>query len=139
MPQTIRDVMTSNPVTIETSGSVLDLARLMRDNDTGAVIVLDNGKVSGIATDRDIALRAVAEGKDPSSCTVGDVATTGATTVAPDTSLDQAINLMKTEAIRRLPVVENDKPVGIVSLGDLAIEGRGEEALDDISAAPSNN
>ena len=139
MPQTIRDVMTSNPITIETSGTVVDLARLMRDNDTGAVIVLDNGKVSGIATDRDIALRAVAEGKDVNSCTVGDVCTTGATTVAPDTSLDQAISLMKSEAIRRLPVVENDKPIGIVSLGDLAIEGRGEEALDDISKAPANN
>lgn len=139
MAQTVREVMTKDPVTIEAEETVTELARRMREADAGAIVVLENGTVSGIATDRDIVVRVVAEEKAPKDTRVAEFFTRDVTTVGPDTSVDQAIDLMRTQAIRRLPVVEGGRAVGIVSLGDLAIEGEGERALADISAAPSNN
>lgn len=137
MANTVAEVMTRNPATIETDQSVQQAAALMRDNDTGAIIVLSGGTVTGIVTDRDIAVRCVAEGGDVgapvSSCCSMEIST-----VAPDTSLEQAVQLMRSNAIRRLPVVEGDSAVGIVSIGDLAIERDGDSALADISAAAGN-
>ena len=135
MATTVSDVMTRNPETIEVSEPVVEAARRMRDADTGDVIVLDSGRVVGILTDRDITVRVVAEDKDLSTpvgeaCSAADLQTVG-----PDTSLDQAVQLMRSNAIRRLPVVENDQAVGILSLGDLAIELDEDSALADISAA----
>ena len=135
MATTVSDVMTRNPETIELSEPVAEAARRMRDADSGDVIVLDNGRVVGIITDRDIAVRVVAENKD-SSTTVGEACTgTDLQTVGPDTTLDQAVQLMRSKAVRRLPVVENDQAVGIISLGDIAIEQDEDSALADISAA----
>lgn len=139
MANIVSDVMTRNPVTIEEEQSVQQAARLMRDNDTGAIIVMSDGQVTGIITDRDIAVRCVAESGDIAAavrqfCTAGDV-----TTVAPDTSLDQAVQMMRSNAIRRLPVVEGNRAVGIISIGDLAIERDSTSALADISAAPANS
>jgi CBS domain-containing protein len=130
--------MTRNPATVEADSPVSEAARLMKSNDAGAIIVLDNGRVSGIITDRDVAIRVVAEGKDSTTpvreaCSAGDM-----TVVGPDTSVDQAVQLMRTNAIRRLPVVENDRPVGILSIGDLAMEKDEQSALADISAAPGD-
>src|SRR4051794_28116439 len=140
MAQTVGDVMTRNPASVERGQPVVEAARLMREADAGAVVVLDNGKVSGIVTDRDITVRIVADGRDVSSATVADAATTiDLTTVGPDTSVDQAAQLMRQNAIRRLPIVENDRAVGILSIGDLAMERDTDSALADISAAPSNN
>ena len=139
MATTVSEVMARNPETIEVTETVVEAARRMRDADTGDVIVLENGRVVGIVTDRDITVRIVAEGLDLSTpvreaCTATDLQTVG-----PDTSLDQAVQLMRTNAIRRLPVVENDQAVGILSLGDLAIEQDEDSALADISAAAPNN
>jgi CBS domain-containing protein len=135
MATTVSDVMTRNPETVEVSETVVEAARRMRDADTGNVIVLDNGRVVGVLTDRDITIRVVAENKDLST-PVGDACSAAdLQTVGPDTSLDQAVQLMRGNAIRRLPVVENDQAVGIVSLGDLAIELDENSALADISAA----
>ena len=137
MAQTIRDVMTTNPVTVEGDRPVTEAARRMRENDTGSIVVLDNGKVAGIVTDRDIAIRVVAEEKDAST-PVREACSAELQTVSPDDSVDKAVQIMRERAIRRLPVVERDKPVGIVSLGDLAMERDQDSALADISAAPGN-
>jgi len=138
MAQTVADVMTRDPATIDTSSTVADAARIMRDQDTGAIIVTDNGRVAGIVTDRDIAVRVVAEDKDNSTPVVEACSGTDIATVGPDTSMEQAVQLMRSKAVRRLPVVQNDRAVGIVSLGDLAMERDEDSALADISAAPGN-
>jgi CBS domain-containing protein len=135
MATTVSDVMTRNPETVEVDEPVVEAARRMRDADTGDVIVLDNGRVVGVLTDRDIAIRVVAENKDLSTPVREACSATDLQTVGPDTSLDQVVQLMRGKAIRRLPVVENDHAVGIVSLGDLAIELDENSALADISAA----
>jgi CBS domain-containing protein len=130
--------MTKNPVTLPGTSSVLEAARAMRDANIGDVIVIENNQVCGIVTDRDIVIRAVAETRDPHAVTLGDICSHSLTTIAPTESVDQAVRLMRDKAIRRLPVVEAGKPVGIVSLGDLAVERDPESALGDISAAPPN-
>lgn len=139
MPQTLRDVMTANPIALANSSSVTEAARSMKEADIGDVIVLDNDEVCGIVTDRDITIRVVAEGKDPNSTSLGDCCSRNPITLDPDSSVDEAVKLMRDKAIRRLPIIEGGKPVGIVSLGDLAIEKDPKSVLADISeAAPSN-
>lgn len=137
--KTLRDVMSPNPVTLPATATVLEAARRMRDDDIGDVIVMDGDRVGGIVTDRDVVVRAVAEGRDPQSCTVRDVCSADVTTLSPDDSIKRAVDLMKQEAIRRIPICEDGTAVGIVSIGDLAIEANGERALADISAAPANS
>jgi CBS domain-containing protein len=139
MSRNISEVMTRDPRTVATDASLIDVAKEMQQANAGAMIVADEGQFKGIVTDRDIVVRAIAAGKDPSSCTAGDIATTDVQTLSPDASVDDAVSLMGERAIRRIPVVEDDKVVGIVSLGDLAIEGDGESALQPISSAPENN
>jgi CBS domain-containing protein len=139
MASKIRDVMTSNPSTCEASDSAEDAAKAMRDGDFGAVIVVDGDEVSGIVTDRDIAVRVVAEGKDPGDTELREVSSGGIETIAPDDSIDDAVQKMRDADIRRLPVVEGQKPVGIVSIGDLAVARDERSALADISAAAPNN
>lgn len=137
MANTISDVMTRNPVTVEASEPVRDAARRMREADTGAVIVLQNGQVAGVVTDRDITVRIVADGKDANTA-VQEACSGEVTTVPPDATIDQAVQLMRSKAVRRLPVVENGRPVGMVSLGDLAVERDPNSTLADISAARGN-
>ena len=139
MAQSIREVMTQNPECVSGDTPVADAAKLMRDMDLGGVLCLDGDEVSGCLTDRDIALRVVAEGKDPTSTTVSDVATTDLHTLSPDDSVDDAIALVRKHNVRRVPVIEGAKPVGIVSIGDLALERDKDSALADMSAEPSNN
>jgi CBS domain-containing protein len=135
MASKVRDVMTSDPTTCEASDSVEDAAKAMRDGHFGAVIVVDEGRVTGIVTDRDIAIRVVAEGKDPGDTELREIATGAVETLAPGDSVDEAVQKMRDADVRRLPVVENSHPVGIVSLGDLAVERDERSALADISAA----
>jgi CBS domain-containing protein len=139
MAQSIREVMTQNPECVSGDTTVADAAKLMRDKDFGGVLCMDGDQVSGFLTDRDIALRVVADGKDPSSTTVGDVATTDLHTLSPDDSVEDAIELVRKHNVRRVPVVEGAKPVGIVSIGDLALERDEDSALADISREPANN
>jgi CBS domain-containing protein len=130
--------MTANPVVVPKDTSVLDAARLMRDRGIGDVIVIDGDEAEGIVTDRDIVVRAVAEGSDPSRVRVDEVLSGELAAVAPDDPVEHAIKLMREKAIRRIPVVEGGRPVGVVSIGDLAMERDAESALADISEAPPN-
>ena len=138
MAKHVRDLMTPNPVTLSAASTLVDAAIAMRDFDVGDVIVLDNGQVYGIVTDRDIIVRAIANGNYPATTKLGEVCSRELTTVVPSDSVDDAVRLMRDKAIRRLPVVENGQPVGIVSLGDLISEQEPQSPLADISAAPPN-
>jgi CBS domain-containing protein len=140
MPETIREVMTRNPVTVSSDSTVVDAARLMRDRDIGPVVVMDGEQVTGIITDRDIVVRAVADGQDPNSIAVQDVCTGDVEAVAPDSPISDVVRRMQQRNVRRLPVVDGDKLVGIISMGDLAIEGElPSSAMADVSAASPNN
>lgn len=139
MAQAVRDIMASNLRTCPNSTTLDEAAKIMRDDDIGDVIVMkDDDSICGIVTDRDITIRAVAEGRDPSSVTLQDVCSHQLVTAEPQTDVQEAARLMREHAVRRLPVVENGKPVGIVSIGDLAIERDPDSALADVSAAPGN-
>ena len=145
MAQSIRDVMTSNPTTCDHTAPVTEAAKAMRDKGIGNVVVTKDGTPCGIVTDRDIVVKAVADGRNPGDCTLDDVCSHELVSVAPDDTVDHAVELMREKAIRRLAVMEGGKLTGMVSLGDLAIEGGGEHALDDdsaladISASSPNN
>jgi CBS domain-containing protein len=120
----VRDVMTSNPTFVEPSTTVVEAARIMEREDVGAVPLCENGRLVGVSTDRDIALRVVAGGKDPQSTTVGEVASRDLITVDPEQPLDEALRLMAQHQVRRLPVVEEDGTlVGIVAQADVAALG----------------
>lgn len=119
----IRDLMTSSPASCETSASVVDAARRMAQEDVGPIPVVDGDRLVGIVTDRDIVLRVVAEGRDPSSTTVGEIASTNLETVSPDENLDSALQKMAAGQVRRLPVVEEGRLVGIVAQADVARQG----------------
>jgi CBS domain-containing protein len=139
-PERVSDVMTPMPTTVRTSQIVAEAANNMRQMDVGSMIVVDDaGTVVGIVTDRDIAVRVVAEGKDPQSTTVGEILSEAPVTLSSSDSVDQAIRLMRDRAIRRLPVVEEGgRPVGIVSIGDLAIDRDPRSVLADISRETPN-
>lgn len=140
MAQSIKDIMTVDPVTISQSASVQEAAQAMRDSDIGDVIVLDDSEqVCGIVTDRDLAVRFVADGKDATSTNLGEVCSRDVQVLSPEDSVGDAVRLMSGKAIRRLPVVEGGRPVGIVSIGDLAAVEDPDSALADISSAPPNN
>jgi CBS domain-containing protein len=136
--QSVADVMTKDPIVLDSEAPLVEAARAMRDSDIGDVIVLEEGVVCGIATDRDIVVRAIADDKDPATTPIGDVCSRDVTTVAPESRVDDAVTLMRERAVRRLPVVEGDRPVGVVSLGDLAAKRDPRSALADISEAPPN-
>ncbi|MFB9465904.1 CBS domain-containing protein [Streptomyces cinereospinus] len=138
MAQYVRDIMTGDPVTVEPQTSVAAVARIMRDQDLGAVLVTDGDHLRGLVTDRDLVVRSLADGGDPDEITVAAACSGDLITVRPDEELDHAVELMREHAVRRIPVVEEDHPVGIVSLGDLAMERDPESALGDISVAKPN-
>jgi CBS domain-containing protein len=138
MAKHVRDLMTPNPVTLSAASTLVDAAMAMRDFDVGVIIVLDNGQMYGIATDRDIIVRAIANGNYPATTKLGEVCSRELTTLAPSDSVDDAVRLMRDKTIRRLPVVENGQPLGIVSLGDLISELEPHSPLADISNAPPN-
>lgn len=138
MAQHIRDVMTPAPISIAEGSTVADAARAMRDADIGNVIVLKDSRVCGILTDRDIVVRGVAEGRNLAATKVGEICSQELTSISPTDEVEQAVRLMREKAVRRLPVVEGGKPVGIVSIGDLALERDPHSALGKISAAPPN-
>jgi CBS domain-containing protein len=138
MAQQIRELMTPNPVALPGTASVHEAARAMRDAEIGDVIVIENNQVCGIVTDRDIVVRTVAEAQDPATTTLADICSHAVVTVSPTDSVEEAVRLMRTHAIRRVPVVEGGQPVGIVSLGDLAVERDPDSALGEMSSAPPN-
>ncbi|MFF3328102.1 CBS domain-containing protein [Streptomyces sp. NPDC002888] len=125
--------MTPGVVTVRPDASLVEAARLMRAQDIGDVLVADDWRVVGVLTDRDIAVRAVAEGVDPLAVPAEAVCTPRPVVVGPDDAAETAVELMREHAVRRLPVVEDGRPVGIVSLGDLALARDPDSALADIS------
>ncbi|MFJ6939783.1 CBS domain-containing protein [Streptomyces sp. NPDC101132] len=138
MSQLIHEVMTERPVTVAPQVSLSEAARKMRDADIGDVLVVDDGMLRGILTDRDLVVRAMAEDKDPATTDVETVCSGEPVTVGPDDGIDRAVALMREHALRRLPVTEDGKLVGIVSIGDLALDKDPSSALADISAAEAN-
>jgi CBS domain-containing protein len=137
MASTVREIMIPNPVCLSSDATIVDAAREMKMNDIGDVIVKDDTKICGIVTDRDIVVRAVAEGSLEDK-TLGEICSGQLVSVSPSQPIDEAIKLMREHAVRRLPVVENDRVIGIVSLGDLAIERDQKSCLGEISRAPAN-
>ena len=135
MGRTVEEIMTRDPRTVNADDPIAEAARIMRDSDIGDVIVLQGDQVGGIVTDRDIVVRGVADGRDAESTSVGDVCTTGVEAIEPSASVDDALSRMREADIRRLPVVDGGRPVGIISLGDLAVEREPDSTLADISAA----
>jgi CBS domain-containing protein len=132
----VSDVMTPNPRTVQLSDTIEDAARIMRDEDTGAVPVIEDDRVVGMITDRDIVIRAVADGDF--ECTIDDIVSDDVVCATPEMSTAEAAELMSEHQIRRLPVVDDDERlVGILSIGDIAVkEGRDArtgETLENIS------
>ena len=124
MPQNIRDVMTSNPCTIDAEKSVAYAAKMMLDEDVGLAPIVEGDKLIGMLTDRDIATRVAAEGRNPDQVKVRDVASKQLITIAPEQDLDEALRKMAHHQVRRLPVVEEDgRLVGVVAQADIAREG----------------
>ena len=138
MGQQVKEVMTTGPITLDRDASLAEAARLMRDRGIGDVIVVEGDDAEGIVTDRDIVIRGVAEGADPNTTRLGQVVSGDLTSVAPDDPVERALELMREKAVRRLPVLEGGKPVGVVSLGDLAIQRDAGSVLADISNEPDD-
>jgi CBS domain-containing protein len=134
----VKDVMTKDPIICDASASVSEAARAMRAADVGDVIVVEQGELAGILTDRDIAVRVVAQGISPTNARIGDACTRELVALSPDDDVAKALDQMRGHSVRRLPVVAHDKPVGIVSMGDLAKQLDLSDALAEISDAPPN-
>jgi CBS domain-containing protein len=137
MRQSIADLMTRDPVTFPPDAGIQAAAARMRDEDTGNVVVVEGETVRGIVTDRDIVVRAIADGRGPDT-PLADVLSGEVVTVAPQDRIEAVVDLMRERAVRRIPVVEDGRLVGIVSIGDLAIDRDSDSALADISAAREN-
>jgi CBS domain-containing protein len=130
----IRDVMTPNPRTVSPEDTIQSAACIMRDEDTGAVPVVENGRAIGMVTDRDIVVRAVADGGQLNR-PIREIVTGAVVTATPDMSTREAAQLMSEHQIRRLPVVEGERLVGIVSLGDIAVkEGKDSRSGDTLQS-----
>jgi CBS domain-containing protein len=138
MPQKVNEVMTPVPVAVSPDTSLARAGDLMRRHGIGDVLVVHEGRLRGLVTDRDIVVRAVAVDRDVSATTVADICSTNMVTVAPDADADTAVRLMRRHSVRRVPVVEGDRPIGVVSIGDLAVLRDERSALADISAEPPN-
>ena len=140
----VRDVMTPNPECVSERDSISDVARIMKEQDTGVVPVVDGKKIIGLITDRDIVVRGIAEGRDLSSVKVNELMTKSVRSVSEDTPVNDVLSLMGSAEIRRVPVVNgNNELVGIISLGDIATNSKQDDrvgkAVEDISEAPPNN
>ena len=138
--RTVREVMSAAPETVTPDTSLADAAKVMDRADIGDVLVVDGtDQLRGIVTDRDIAIRAVAEGRDPNTTTVEEIMTPTVETISSSATVREAIETMRRHDIRRLPVVDGGSPIGVVSLGDLAMSPGSQSVLADLSTAPPNN
>jgi CBS domain-containing protein len=130
--------MTAAPKCLSATDTVAEAARVMREEDIGDVLVEKNGKTVGIVTDRDIVVRGIAAGKNPTETPLEEVCSANLVSLGPEDSVDDAVRIMRDRAIRRIPVVEAGKAIGIVSLGDLAVERDQRSVLAEVSAATPN-
>jgi CBS domain-containing protein len=136
MGKSIKDVMTSEVRACEPSATVVDAAKIMAQGDVGPVPVVEDGRLTGIVTDRDITVRVVAEERDPRTTTIGEIASTKLVTVSPDDDLETALKVLAENQVRRIPVVEGDRLVGIVAQADIARLGsdaKTGEVVEEIS------
>ena len=122
MARSVREIMTPDPATVRPDSPASEAALLMRSEDVGSLPVVEDDKLVGLVTDRDIALQIVAEGKHPDSTRVGDIQSRDVASVAPDQSLDEALDQMARNKVRRIPVVEGDRLVGVIAQADVAKE-----------------
>jgi CBS domain-containing protein len=136
--QKVREIMTSAPVALRPSQPLTEAGRAMREQGVGSVLVVDNGQLKALVTDRDIVVRAVADGRDPGKTTIAEVCSPYLATAAPDDDVEIVVRRMREHGVRRVPVVEDGRPIGVLSLGDLAIERDERSALADISAEAPN-
>jgi CBS domain-containing protein len=139
MAKSVRDAMSSNVRTARQDDWVSDAARAMKEEDVGSIPVVDGDRLVAILTDRDIVVRTVAEGVDPSAIKVGEIASTDLVTVEPEQRLGEALELMALHQVRRLPVVEGERLVGMLAQADVALEAKDKDAgemLAEISEAP---
>ncbi len=135
MSARVRDVMTPGPIGVDYHQSIGEAARTMRDWGVGAVLVVSDQSLHGLVTDRDLVVRAVAESKGPEE-PVGPLSTGNLIGVNADDDAEVAVRLMRERAVRRIPVVQDGDPVGVVSIGDLALERDERSALSgEITAA----
>jgi CBS domain-containing protein len=137
--RSVGDVMTREPVVVDSTDALEHAAHRMRGADVGDVFVIENGVLAGVLTDRDIVVRAIAEKRDPRVTPVAAVCSRDVVSVSPGTPVDEAARLMAERAVRRLPVTERGILVGAVSLGDLSVAEAPESALAAIVAAPSTD
>jgi CBS domain-containing protein len=133
----VRDIMTAAPVGVYYSQTIGETARIMRDSQVGSVLVVNDGALAGLVTDRDLVIRGLAEGAGPDS-PVGPLCTGDLIGVAADADLYQAAQLMRENAVRRLPVINEGQVVGIVSMGDIAVTADSDSALAAVSRAEPN-
>jgi CBS domain-containing protein len=137
----VREVMTDRPRCVTPETPISEAARLMRSEDVGALPILDGEQLAGVVTDRDIVIRAIAEGKDPRGMPVREVASRELVKVNADEELSSALQLMASQQVRRLPVVDDDgRLVGILAQADVAVEAK-EKAVggmvEEISKSPT--
>jgi CBS domain-containing protein len=130
----VSDVMTAAPVGVYYSQTIGETARIMRDTQVGAVLVVSDGALSGVVTDRDLVVRGLAEGEGPDS-PVGPLCSGDLIGVAADADVEEAEELMREHAVRRLPVITDGQVVGIVSMGDLAVSADADSPLAAVSRA----
>jgi CBS domain-containing protein len=135
----VRDIMSAAPVCMSPGESVSAAARAMKQHGIGTVLVLTDGRLIGLVTDRDITVRVLAEDRDPRTTRVGDIRSSELVVVGPDDDLAQAARLVRDRAVRRIPVLRNGTPVGVLSVGDLALEKDATSVLSGVSSAPPNS
>ena len=137
--RTVRDIMSAAPVCMPPGESVSAAARAMKQHGIGTVLVMTDGKLSGLVTGRDITVRVLAENRDPRTTRIGDICSSELVVLDPDDDLAQAARLVRDHAVRRIPVLRDGIPVGVVSTGDLALEKDAPAVLSGLSSAPPSS
>jgi CBS domain-containing protein len=139
----VQDIMSKNVASVNPDTPLVEVAKIMKNMNVGSVPVIDGGRVVGIVTDRDIVIRDIAIGKNPNNATAKDVMTVGLSTANPDMDIHDAARIMAEKQVRRLPVVENGNLVGMLAIGDIAVQSKlGDDAgvaLSDISKPSSTH
>lgn len=136
MTRKMREIMSAAPVCMPATESVSAAARAMKKHGIRTVLVVTGGRLSGLVTDRDITVRVLAEDRDPLATRVGDICSGELAVLGPDDDVEQAMSLVRERAVRRIPVLQDGTPVGVVSVGDLALDCGATAALSGLSAAP---
>jgi CBS domain-containing protein len=138
MTRKVREIMSAAPVCMAASESVSAAAKAMKERGIGTVLVLSAGRLAGLVTDRDIAIQVLAENREPLTTRLGDICSSELAVLSPDDAVETATRILRDRAVRRLPVMADGTPVGVVSIGDLALDKDERSALSQISASGPN-